>query len=63
MTEDLDARLARLQGSDDVHALIDLGCDLADEGRQIDAEWCFRRAADLGQTVGSFIGGYALAAQ
>ena len=63
MTEDLDARLERLQGSDDVYALIDLGCDLADEGRQVDAEWCFRRAADLGDTVGSFNLGNALAAQ
>jgi tetratricopeptide (TPR) repeat protein len=63
MTEDLDARLARLQGSDDVYALIDLGCDLADEGRQVDAEWCFRRASDLGDTVGSFNLGNALAAQ
>ena len=63
MTDDLDARLARLQGSDDVHALIDLGCDFADEGRQVDAEACFRRAAELGDTVGSFNLGNALAAQ
>jgi tetratricopeptide (TPR) repeat protein len=63
MTEDLDARLQALQASDDVYALIDLGCDLADVGRQIDAEWCFRRAADLGDTVGSFNLGNALVAQ
>jgi tetratricopeptide (TPR) repeat protein len=63
MTEDLDARLQALTTSDDVYALIDLGCDLADVGRQVDAEWCFRRAADLGDTVGSFNLGNALAAQ
>jgi tetratricopeptide (TPR) repeat protein len=63
MTEDLDARLQALQASDDVYALIDLGCDLADVGRQRDAEWCFRRAADLGDTVASFNLGNALAAQ
>ena len=63
MTEDLDARLQALQASDDVYALIDLGCDLADVGRQTDAEWCFRRAADMGDTVGSFNLGNALAAQ
>ena len=63
MTEDLDARLRRLQASEDVDALIDLGCDLADAGRQTDAEWCFRRAADMGDTVASFNLGNALAAQ
>jgi tetratricopeptide (TPR) repeat protein len=67
MTEDLDARLRRLQASretdTDPDALIDLGCDLADAGRQTDAEWCFRRASDLGDTVGSFNLGNALAAQ
>ena len=47
----------------DVDELIDLGCDLADAGRQTDAEWCFRRAADLGDTVASFNLGNALAAQ
>src|SRR5215218_10658818 len=63
MTEDLDTRLRRLQASDDVYALIDLGCDLADVGRQVDAEWCFRRAADLGDTVASFNLGNTLVAQ
>jgi tetratricopeptide (TPR) repeat protein len=63
MTEDLDARLRRLQASDDPYALIDLGCDLADEGRHPDAESCFRRAAELGDTVGWFNLGNALAAQ
>ena len=63
MTEDLDTRLQRLQASDDVYALIDLGCDLADVGRQTDAERCFRRAADLGDSVAAFNLGNALAAQ
>ena len=63
MTEDLDARLWRLQASEDVDALIDLGCDLAEAGRQRDAEDCFRRAADLGDPVAWFDLGNALAAQ
>jgi tetratricopeptide (TPR) repeat protein len=63
MTEDLDGRLWRLQASEDADELIELGCDLADDGRQQDAEWCFRRAAELGDTIGSFNLGNALAAQ
>jgi tetratricopeptide (TPR) repeat protein len=63
MTEDLDARLRRLQASEDPDALIDLGCDLADAGRQTDAEWCFRRASEMGDTIGSFNLGNALVAQ
>src|SRR5947209_13511413 len=67
MTEDLDVRLRRLQGAGagdvDPDTLIDLGCDLADAGRQTDAEWCFRRASDMGDTVASFNLGNALAAQ
>jgi tetratricopeptide (TPR) repeat protein len=67
MTEDLDGRLWRLRAQDaaseDPDALIDLGCDLADAGRHIDAEWCFRRASMLGDTVGAFNLGNSLAAQ
>ena len=63
MTEDLDRRLRRLQASEDADALIDLGCDLADADRQDDAEWCFRRAAQLGDTMGWFNLGNTLAAQ
>jgi tetratricopeptide (TPR) repeat protein len=63
MTEDLDRRLRRLQASEDADALIDLGCDLADADRQDDAEWCFRRAAGLGDTMGWFNLGNTLAAQ
>ena len=46
MTEDFDWRLRRLRASVDADALVDLGCDLADAGRQEDAERCFRRAAE-----------------
>ena len=63
MTEDLDGRLWRLQASDDPDELIDLGCDLADGGRQRDAEWCFRRAASMGDPLAAFNLGNALAAQ
>ena len=47
MTEDLDGRLWRLQASEDPDVLIGLGCDLAGAGRAADAEWAFRRAAEL----------------
>jgi hypothetical protein len=63
MTEDLDARLRRLRASVATDALIDLGCDLAEADRQLDAEWCFRRAADLGDGLGSFNLAIALRAQ
>ncbi|MGY1728916.1 tetratricopeptide repeat protein [Geodermatophilus sp. SYSU D01062] len=63
MTEDLDARLWRLQASEDADELIELGCDLADAGRQTDAEWCFRRAAELGDATGYYDLGNSLAAQ
>jgi tetratricopeptide (TPR) repeat protein len=63
MTEDLDGRLRRLRASSDVDELIDLGCDLAEAGRQNAAEWCFRRAADLGDAVASFNLGNCLAGQ
>ncbi len=63
MTEDLDGRLWRLRASSDVDELIDLGCDLVDAGRHSAAEWCFRRAAELGDPVASFNLGNCLAAQ
>lgn len=63
MTEDLDGRLRRLRASEDLDALIALGCDLTDAGRHADAEECFRRAAELGDAVGAFDLGNALAAQ
>jgi tetratricopeptide (TPR) repeat protein len=52
--DQLTARLADLAFSDDVDALLELGCELADAGRQEDAERCFRRAADLGSEIGWF---------
>jgi tetratricopeptide (TPR) repeat protein len=63
MTEYLDARLRRLAASVDTDALVDLGCDLAAVDRHQDAEWCFRRAADLGDSLGSFNLAIALRAQ
>jgi tetratricopeptide (TPR) repeat protein len=63
MTEDLDGRLRRLSASSDVDELIDLGCDLVDAGRPGAAEWCFRRAADLGDAVAAFNLGNCLAGQ
>ena len=63
MTEDLDRRLRRLRASENADALIDLGCDLADADRAAEAEWCFRRAAELGDTMGWFNLGNTLATQ
>ncbi len=60
MTEDLDRRLRRLRASGDPDALIDLGCDLADAGRHGEAERCFRRAMESGDTVAAFNLGNAL---
>jgi tetratricopeptide (TPR) repeat protein len=61
--DDLDRRLAELDGSDDVDALHELGCDLAEAGRHHDAEQCFRRAARDGDPVSSFNLGNELSAQ
>ena len=63
MRNDLEVRLRRLRTSADVDELLDLGCDLADAGQLADAEWCFRRAADLGEPVAWFNLGNALAGQ
>jgi tetratricopeptide (TPR) repeat protein len=63
MQTDLEVRLRRVRSSSDVDELLDLGCDLADAGRQADAEWCFRRAAELGEPVAWFNLGNALAGQ
>jgi tetratricopeptide (TPR) repeat protein len=63
MPEELDARLRRLRASDDVDALIDLGCDLAAAGRQREADWCFRRATGLGTASDAFDLGNELAAR
>lgn len=63
MREDLDGRLRRLRACRDADAVIELGCDLADAGRDRDAERCFRRAAELGDALGWFNLGNSLAAR
>jgi tetratricopeptide (TPR) repeat protein len=63
VSDDLAERLAAARSSQDVEALNRLGCDLADANRQIDAEWCFRRAVELGDSWVSFNLGNALLAQ
>ena len=63
MTEGLNARLRRLEATEDADELIALGCDLAEVGRHGDAEWCFRRATGLDETPDAFDVGNALAAR
>ena len=63
MDQDLERRLGELRDSDDVVALIELGCDLSDAGRSSDAEACFRRAARSGDPVAFYDLGNELAAQ
>ena len=63
MREDLDGRLRRLRACRDADAVIELGCDLADAGRHLDAERCYRRAAELGDALGWFNLGNSLAAR
>jgi tetratricopeptide (TPR) repeat protein len=63
MGKDLDGRLRRLRACRDADVIIELGCDLADAGRDRDAERCFRRAAELGAALGWFNLGNSLAAR
>jgi hypothetical protein len=63
VSSDLDERLAEARSDADPERLVQLGCDLADMDRQVDAEFCFRRAVELGETWVSFNLGNALAAQ
>ncbi|MFW3170621.1 tetratricopeptide repeat protein [Geodermatophilus sp. CPCC 206100] len=63
MGKDLDGRLRRLHACRDADVIIELGCDLADAGRDRDAERCFRRAAELGAALGWFNLGNSLAAR
>lgn len=60
---DLDARLAEADRSDVSATLVDLGCDLSDAGRHLDAEFCFRRAVALGDDRVWFNVGNELKAQ
>ena len=49
MTDELGERLRAAWATDSADALVDVGCDLAEEGRQEEAEECFRRAVALGE--------------
>jgi len=49
VTDELGERLRAAWAADSADALVDVGCDLADEGRQEEAEECFRRAIALGE--------------
>lgn len=60
---DLDARLAASDRSPEPATLVDLGCDLADAGRHVDAEYCFRQAVALGVEWANFNVGNELMAQ
>ena len=48
MSDGLDQRLVAMATSTDAELWMGLGCDLADAGREVDAEMCFRRAVELG---------------
>lgn len=61
--DDLEKRLAAVNSCLDPRELTDLGCDLADADRVIDAERCFRRAVELGETWVSFNLGNTLKTQ
>lgn len=58
--DDPAGRLADATTRDDLDALLDLECDLADAGRQEDAERCFRRASEYGSALALFILGKSL---
>lgn len=49
MTADLDRRLRAALAREDADVLVEVGCDLADAGRQDDALVCFERAVALGE--------------
>jgi tetratricopeptide (TPR) repeat protein len=49
VTDELGERLRAAWAADSADALVDVGCDLAEEGRQEEAEECFRRAVALGE--------------
>lgn len=49
MGNDLDTRLQQALTGQDVDALVDVGCDLAEADRQEQALTCFQRAVQLGQ--------------
>ena len=55
--------LRKAHATADVDELVDIGCDLADSGEADGAEYCFRRASDLGDAVAAFNLGNTLAGQ
>jgi tetratricopeptide (TPR) repeat protein len=55
--------LRQAHATSDVDELIDIGCDLADRGEAGGAEYCFRRASELGDAVGAFNLGNCLRGQ
>ena len=62
--ETTSARLLRqAHATSDVDELIGIGCDLADNGEAAGAEYCFRRASDLGDADGAFNLGNTLSGQ
>ena len=55
--------LRKAHATSDVEELVSIGCDLADSGEAGGAEYCFRRASDLGDAVAAFNLGNTLAGQ
>lgn len=59
----MDVRLAELIALGSLDELVDLGCDLSDQGLHRDAERCFRSAAQLGSANAQYNLGNELLAQ
>lgn len=55
--------LHKAHGTSDIDELVSIGCDLADSGELGGAEYCFRRASDLGDAAAAFNLGNCLAEQ
>ncbi|GID92207.1 tetratricopeptide repeat protein [Amorphoplanes digitatis] len=55
--------LRKAHATSDVDELVTIGCDLADGDEAGGAEYCFRRASDLGDAVAAFNLGNCLAGQ
>lgn len=55
--------LRKAHATSDIDELVDIGCDLADSDEAGGAEYCFRRASDLGDAVAAFNLGNTLAGQ
>ncbi|GIF23155.1 TPR repeat protein [Actinoplanes tereljensis] len=62
--ETTSAQLLRMaHATSDVDELLDIGCDLADNDELAGAEYCFRRASDLGDAAAAFNLGNSLKGQ